>query len=883
MLAEAHDFDIDCHAGEPVTIIAVVALVISLAMAVYTMMTMPKQKKGEQGSSNNNLANSQNSQNIGGRIDDILGTVKAKPRLVAPSINIYENNKQVEEQLMVLSRGYCHVDEAYIWDGDTPFVSIEGGSLSIYPPDTDIVTGTPQLQIGENFDYAPYIAKPSKSVSDQLLAVPNELAISSSDLYFEYPNFIKSKLGAVPAGLQAADQILMRGAEFGVNDQPIAGPTNILPTGIIEVTSAWAIDSFSTLDRLKIDSLLIQNEDMLVSLAGSYRVVPISSNGLIFRIRLVNPASVNPDWQMITDDATTNLTGTLSDSNTKMDLNGKYSVAAVSNTVIELNVPSGKAVEWAKLNAIFSGSSVSATADLSIDKLNDQWVGWIEYKDENITELWLNFKAPNGLWYQDSKGGVWPREVICKVEYQRVEKNEPTGPVFESLTTLKSAKGNKRDSVGLTKKIDLGFKGSFRFRVCRLTEDDLSSKVADDVNITDAYAVYQIDKTVYDDVTLIRTRVVADKTALSIKDRQLSMIASRMFYTWISGKRSAERVITSNFADIVCNITEDKYIGRRSVDHLDIAHLYKTSADMATYFGTSKVNEFNYTLDRLDQSYEETLKQISTVVFCNARRASGETFFEFEQLNPSSSILFNHRNKKPLSETRTMRGGDQNKYDGVEVKWVDPDDNWADATLKVPHEGITNPKKVELAGVTNKIQAHFLAWRIWNRIKYAKETVQFTAYGEGDLVTVGDRISVADDVSPSLVPMGSNLSFTSGQIVEWVNTRIIASQPIDLLPNVSYTIHLQLPNGSVETMGVRQGNSEQELILERLPILPLITQYDDRTTPTVYSITTGDDKESEAFLITEKSAGSTFESSITAQNYDQRYYDNDKDHINNLI
>jgi len=390
-----------------------------------------------------------------------------------------------------------------------------------------------------------------------------------------------------------------------------------------------------------------------------------------------------------------------------------------------------------------------------------------------------------------------------------------------------------------------------------------------------------LQKFVYDDLTIVRTRVIADKTALSIKNRQLSMIATRKLYSYASGVKSQQRIATNNFADIVCAVTEDPFIGRRSVSELDVVGLYQTSNYIQSYFGTYKATEFNHTFDQANQSYEETLAQIASMVFCNARRESGKIYFQFERTNPSSSILFNHRNKKPGSETRTEKFGVTNEYDGVEVSWIDPDDSWTEKTLKLPDENITNPKKIELSGVTNKYQAHFLAHRAWNKTRYQRETVQFTAYGEADLITINDRIAVTDDTIPSLVPIGDG--FTQGEVAEWVGQNIAVSQPVQLKADQSYIIHLQLPNGSIETMQVVQGSDEWHLVLERLPTLPLVTSWDGKVAPTVYSITLSQNKDSEAYLVSEKSPSGTFESQITAINYDIRYYKNDSDYLNNLI
>jgi hypothetical protein len=52
---------------------------------------------------------------------------------------------------------------------------------------------------------------------------------------------------------------------------------------------------------------------------------------------------------------------------------------------------------------------------------------------------------------------------------------------------------------------------------------------------------------------------------------------------------------------------------------------------------------------------------------------------------------------------------------------------------------------------------------------------------------------------------------------------------------------------------------------------------------TVYSITVDDRQDEELFLVSTKNRNGVFENSVSATNLDERYYQNDKDIINNLI
>ena len=109
------------------------------------------------------------------------------------------------------------------------------------------------------------------------------------------------------------------------------------------------------------------------------------------------------------------------------------------------------------------------------------------------------------------------------------------------------------------------------------------------------------------------------------------MLATRKVFSYESGSKSPERIASNKFADIVCAVNTDDYIGRRSIDIVDIQDLYATQNQIQTYFGTSKAIEFNYTFDNDNMSYEETLATIAYSVFCNARRTSGKSIFNLRR------------------------------------------------------------------------------------------------------------------------------------------------------------------------------------------------------------------------------------------------------------
>lgn len=879
MLAKTNDFDIVCEAGEPLTIFLVATAVLSAGLAIYTYLNMPDVPQMDQKSGNNELSNRNNRERIKGRVPDIYGTVKSVPDLVAPPILYYkEDGVEVEECLMCIGRGEFEISD--IKDGDTFGSTIDGFSTSVYAPGMNL-TGTPQIQIGRSFTEAPLIGKKSSAITGQTLPDPTETAIDTAiegTMYAQWPNRLYLDGGGLDAIFEVDEGIILNSEKIVGKNEQLAGNANIETNGIITIATTKDILNPNDFKEIQINTLLVEDSvNGLIDLAGVYQVASISKSGsYVYTVTLSGYTATNPNWLRLTDDSSAVISSILAANIESIDISGTYSkIKTVTSNFIELEIPTELQGEWNKLQGRPTTYSI-----MNIQRYTDNWLGWFYINTTDVEKLLFNFYFPKGLFSVRTDGKNAQMHASYEIEYQEIEENSPVGPV---LTLDNYMLHQRQSSFGVSESIELptAFAEGVRVRVRKTSQNTYArSAVYDEIKLKSIYACSYLKKLVYPKVTMVRSETVATDGALSVKERQWNCIATQKLYTYASGAQSLSKQPTNDFADIVVAITLDPMIGRRTLNDIDVTGIYATSNEIKSYFGTPLAAHFNYTFDQGSQSYEESLAQIASCVGSNARREGSQIYFQFEKENPNSSILFNHRNKRPFSETRSEKYGIDREYDGVEVTWIDPADGWVESIIRLPNDFITNPKKLDLAGVTNKYQAHFLANRAWNKIRYQRETVKFTGYGEADLVSLNDRIAVTDDTIPSIVMLSNGVP--SGDVQFWDGRIIRVSQPTKLDPTKSYLIHLQHINRSVEVMSVTQGVDEYHLVLQRLPILPLVvkSEYDEYAK---YSITFSTERDSEAFLITEKSHSGPFESEVTAINYDARYYSNDKDHINNLI
>jgi hypothetical protein len=330
---------------------------------------------------------------------------------------------------------------------------------------------------------------------------------------------------------------------------------------------------------------------------------------------------------------------------------------------------------------------------------------------------------------------------------------------------------------------------------------------------------------------------------------------------------------TNRAEDIFVNICTDQYIGNRSLSEIDTTGIYSTCQDIRDYFETDQAAEFNYTFDADNLSFEESAQSIGQAIFSLAYRQGSLIKLKFEKETNDSTLLFNHRNKLPDTEKRTVRFGNEKGYDGVEFVYASPDDD-AMITYYIPSDqSAINPKRIESVGIRNHLQAYFQAWRSWNKIRYQNTFTEFEATQEADLLVISDRILVADNTRSGT---------QDGEVTAQNVLELTLSQNVTFATGVTYTIFLQHTDGTVESIGVTAGTAANKVVLAQAPKQALSTSQENYAR-TGYIIVGDNEPRGAAFLVGEKEPQTNFTSVIRAVNYDSRYYSNDADFADGII
>lgn len=519
--------------------------------------------------------------------------------------------------------------------------------------------------------------------------------------------------------------------------------------------------------------------------------------------------------------------------------------------------------------------------------------------DSSTTEIWCNFVAQSGLYAINNTGAQIAQSADIQVGLTPCDAagNALGIEILHNITINGSAVSKQR--IGITQKIVLPASGTYLIRAKRTSNTTITAgtSVVDEIQWREALAITPVTNLHFGNVTTVQTLSLPTPNALALKQRKLNLLLTRNV---LKGTLAGGAVtFTPNrqpsviAADIINDIALDARLGNRQSSELDLPGIYQAMSDITTYFGTSRVIEFCFTFDDSKVSFEEMVQDIAASIFCNAYRRGNVISIFFEKLAVNSKMLFNHRNKIPKSETRTVTFGYFQDNDGITLEYTDPNaPNFPNqdtiTSIYFPEDqSAINPKKITAVGVRNNVQAKLLGWRYYQKLKFQNTAVEFEATHEAAMRILNERILVADNTRPDT---------QDGEIVAQNGLVLTTSQPVNM-PNVTtgfgslpinWTVFLQHYDDTVEAIGCVQSGANQ-ITLNAPPSIPLIMGVETfaRTTYIIVAdrgiSSTGSVVRSSAFLLSEKTPKQKNTYTVKAVNYDANYYSHDTDVINGII
>lgn len=872
--------------------VAAAIIVAAIVLATSKKPPIPTVRNAQTESPNNSISERTNNARPNARIPDIYGEVRSTPDLISVPYKVFEDNVEVEQSYMCIGRGSYEISPDNIFDDTTRLSEIDGSSAEIYKPFTSPNSGdAPQLRIGNAINERVLSVSRSNAVNGQVLSAPNSKYVKGdSSIRFVSPNIIElhpNQSLDFSSQFASGDSITVINAFESSSYISETRKINALPEGAIYfvIPSATLPPQYQPEQELRLGGAQFSQYDndgfleRFYDLSGVYRIDRVLLESVqetdelgavttkyYCKIFLKNPSAINSKWAMAMGSIQTDAILQASQGVQLYNLDGSYKILSVSQNTIILDNPSAINKDWLKITTTNYISPIIASDGV-------RWIGSFVLPESDLSKIFANFVAPNGLFKDD---GVNQQrvDVTLEVEVTPINIDGTARGAPEIFQTTIQGSSITKDVRATTLKASVSFTGRCKVRARRITPSDLGFEgtVSDEIKWRDLYSVSETKEAHFGDVTTVQSKTYTTSGSLVLKDRKLNMIVTRKLPKRVSNSFTAELYPTKNAADIISAICLDKKIGNRTYSEVDFNVIYSEIEKAKNYFGSEKAIEFCYTFDTENLSFEETIKAIADAVFCTAYRRGNVIKLAFEQKTIDSTLLFNHRNKIPSSETRTVTFGNQDGADGVVFKYIDPSDD-AQVNIYLPDKSSINPKEIDSLGVRNSMQAHFHAYRALNKIKYQNVSVEFTATQEADVLVNNDRILLADNTRTGTF---------DGEVEAQDLLTLTLSQEVDLSAISDPIIFLQMSDGTIDSISITQGANKKQVILANAPKIPLALEK-DLYARTTYIITGRAEARENAFLVSEKDPQSNFTTVVRAINYDDRYYQNDKDHVNGSI
>lgn len=655
-----------------------------------------------------------------------------------------------------------------------------------------------------------------------------------------------------------------------------ADGSDVYVTG--KTVSGFTISRSGTSGALDVDWEAVSAEGspgITIDLSGIYTVASVSAGVLA----LSSPENTNLDWDNIatafgTGNPTSYKTATVDKfaGTIETDLSETYTISTVSDVTYEgatwkslaLSSPASVNSDWNFLDD--APGDVSPLTNAIISSSENNWVGPFIIQRSELKRLICNFVQPNGGFKDDGKKQI-SASVSVQVEVTPVDSSgTPTGAA-EYFTKSVFGSSTTRDQRAATAFIEpVAGPSAFSVRAKRLTPEDkdFEGTVVDEVKWRDLYGQIEITEPDFGDVTTVQSKTEATQTATGIKERKLNMLVTRKYPTRDGETDSFTSSIfaTKRADDIFCARALDPNVGNLTIDELDLDSIYGAIAQVEAYFGDESMVEFCYTFDSSELSLEEELKQIAETVFCRAYRQGRKIRLVPDISSNLSSLLFNHCNKVPDSERRTVRFGLRKDADGVELEYTDETDD-AFISLYLPEDqSAVNPITAQATGVRNRRQAYAHAWRSYNELLFQDETSDFTATEEAELLVQTNRVMNTDNTT-DINQEGEILS-VSGLILE-------TSQEVTV--SADSVIWLQHTDATMEAIPISAGADAYHVVLDYAPKQSLAVS-DQNYRRTTYVITEGD-AIAEAFRVNTIEPGGDGTVSVSLAKYTPLLFQND--------
>ena len=763
-------------ASDPVSFF--INLAISLALSYIATLLQPRRIPPTQrtqetaDSGNNQLAGQSNQIRLGGRVPELLGTVRSYPDILCLPIEEYWVRSQNLKQYFVVGMGDHDIPDDLVKLGETPVVQIGNATALVFHPGDPL----PNLEcLRESPEVSGISLNPEPEGSIPVTGVVFNAAAKT----MTSPTFINIEAGKP---ITIGSTIFNNGfywvleAPYWEDPGPyvylLEGPV-VNESGAAPTITPWEVTYQAVEQQIWFDGASLTwpgpdlspaptNQDIRVN-AGTW---PVGTVVLI-----------TDDYDATTTVVRGTIVYSLPCTMTVGGITSNQLILRVQDangvivTVPDIYTENGFIQQW-----IFPGGLRERTPGPGLTTVPvPQPTGWFTAPMEDPDEIWIDVAFPQGITvYVDT--GSDNVNIEVQAEFKRADAADTQATiVFGVYRASTTSPLRYTERITRARLIDNGLPATgspwIQVRLLRNTalyENDATHTYVQDTRWARLQAMRLLPGVAYPDVTIIGLSMSNTRNAVSMGNTNLNCIATRKLPHW-TGSAWTAPVATDRWADNFVARCKALDGANKTDAQIDLAGIYALQAELDAapdpggFAGAQ--GAISLTLDQV-QDIDTELISIADVVRAVVYRVGKKIFVTRDQATALRIALFNGRAKNPDAESVAIRMTNDGENDSVTVSWLD-----AQAGYKVreyihppvPDSLQFNPARVS-AFCANWPQAWRRAAYEWNRLRYRRQQIAVRVTEDGRICRPGDVVNITDDVA-NLAASAGEVLYVSGAVL----------------------------------------------------------------------------------------------------------------------
>ncbi len=819
-----------CPLGlDPFTIF-IIAAVVSIAIVSLTPTPEIPEFKSPVESPNNNLTGQTNIARPLQRIPDLFGQNIVFPDIIAKTYFEFIANVKNQVEYLCIGRGEYLVEE--LKSGETIIDTIPNSFTTVFPPFT---RPAELLNVTE-----------SNEVDGQELIGPNVeiVNIGSADTSFFTTNTFQSTLTAF-----SDFELMTAGQKFDITSPTIVEITGSNDISFAEFFPNQITTIAGTFNQIKVGDI-IQITDT-ASNNGSAKVVTVSSGVLT----CVDSLADNTPKVFV------NELNTNADLTTEIINAGTYTFVEVSSSTFDNKTTTIVTV----LETTFTTLAAHPNQITSPTAFRKNEIGPFRVPG-NPDQVWIDIQLPKGC---QNNGSFQSVDILIRLQEVNAS-GLPVAPAEDKIITITE---DTIDPLFFTFKfIPLNPGALYNASVTRKSDTTLDDPaIVDQTKWTRMAGVEDVTVSDFGNVTTILINTKATEQATSIQERKFNAKVTRKLRTFENGALTVTKTPTTKAMDALLEIATDSFMGNKPSSQLDLVGWYdlQDSLDNDPIYGDT-LGRFCYSFSNARVPVGDEMRTVTNAIR-GFRFQEGHTIKVIrDQVQPFRGNLFNRRNKKPNSESKSRMYFKPGDFDAISLEWTSEDDGEGN-TVVFPEDGSgTNFKKIEAAGIKNYNQAWNRASYEFQRLIHSRTNVSIVASKQALILNPNLRVANVD---------GTNIKTQDGEI-RGINGLIIAtSELVDFTSQDNPTVILTGESGQVsEAIQVTpRADTIGGFVLESLPSFDIFSRgsLDGNQIGTLYSFSGDNNHLANDYLVQDITPGDDGYVNLKLINYSVEIYQAD--------